>query len=532
MKKILLFAGVIYFLFSTSCDLTNTNAQPSKKVCFNTSETSCNVDDCRIEFDASCTDFDVSNYQWDFDGDGQFDIEGETEEVVEYTYQTEGTFEAKLTITTVSGETKSIVKTIQVMGNNPVANFSKTSGAIYEQCEVYFNNYSQNATSFIWDFGDGNTSTEEEPIHTYSNAGTYTVRLRVSNGTEQDEHTESIDISQVIKFEDVRSSGNNNPYSSVAQAADGGYFLGVETLVGDSRDGRIIKINKDGNVGWEVSFEGGVSDVVASSNNTCVAAGYKLVNGTPRAYLFKINSDGIVLWENLYTTHVGFSAMTRTSNGGYIAVGFISTQSGEDLYVVVTNSSGAKLYDWAHSDFDPPSDISAAPNNGFIVTGHSLDSYMARLSSTGDLIWKREDISDHSMRTITSSTSTEGGYFMAGNSQIDLTTYARIVKTTINGGFLWDRKYGRGSFRSIIPADDGGYILSGNGRSNGSNAFRLTKINESGDVIWEKLYQEINSFVNPNGLAKTDDCGYVIAGGMNYPSQYVLIKTDALGNTN
>ena len=46
---------------------------------------------------------------------------------------------------------------------------------------VQFTNESENATTFAWDFGDGNTSTEESPAHTYANGGDYEVSLTVTN---------------------------------------------------------------------------------------------------------------------------------------------------------------------------------------------------------------------------------------------------------------------------------------------------------------------------------------------------------------
>ncbi len=42
---------------------------------------------------------------------------------------------------------------------------------------VVFNNFSQNATSYSWAFGDSQTSTEESPTHTYGSGGTFTVEL-------------------------------------------------------------------------------------------------------------------------------------------------------------------------------------------------------------------------------------------------------------------------------------------------------------------------------------------------------------------
>ncbi len=46
---------------------------------------------------------------------------------------------------------------------------------------VTFTNTSNFATSYSWDFGDGNTSTEENPTHTYAGAGIYTVVLTATN---------------------------------------------------------------------------------------------------------------------------------------------------------------------------------------------------------------------------------------------------------------------------------------------------------------------------------------------------------------
>jgi len=47
---------------------------------------------------------------------------------------------------------------------------------------VHFVNQSNNADDFVWDFGDGTTSTELSPDHTYNNFGTYTVQLIADGG--------------------------------------------------------------------------------------------------------------------------------------------------------------------------------------------------------------------------------------------------------------------------------------------------------------------------------------------------------------
>jgi len=62
----------------------------------------------------------------------------------------------------------------------PVASFQfEVSGTNF--LEVIFTNYSQNATSYSWDFGDGNTSTDKDPVHEYAATGTFNVKLTATN---------------------------------------------------------------------------------------------------------------------------------------------------------------------------------------------------------------------------------------------------------------------------------------------------------------------------------------------------------------
>lgn len=78
-------------------------------------------------------------------------------------------------------------------GDDPIASFQfEVSETDFR--EVAFTNFSQNATSYAWDFGDGNTSTEESPTHTYSEGGDYTVSLTASNGTTDKTATKSVTI--------------------------------------------------------------------------------------------------------------------------------------------------------------------------------------------------------------------------------------------------------------------------------------------------------------------------------------------------
>ena len=59
----------------------------------------------------------------------------------------------------------------------PVAGFFTSEVNVEVGDEVYFTNNSLDARHFEWDFGDGTSSTDINPIHVYTASGTYTVTL-------------------------------------------------------------------------------------------------------------------------------------------------------------------------------------------------------------------------------------------------------------------------------------------------------------------------------------------------------------------
>ena len=63
----------------------------------------------------------------------------------------------------------------------PSANFGYAQLSPSNYLEVTFSNTSISATTYLWDFGDGNSSLELEPVHVYAAQGTYTVKLTASD---------------------------------------------------------------------------------------------------------------------------------------------------------------------------------------------------------------------------------------------------------------------------------------------------------------------------------------------------------------
>ena len=118
-----------------------------------------------------------TSWQWDF-GDGNSSIEQNPTHI----YQNAGYYTVELTVTNDYGSDTVIKNNYITTGNAPAADFTGNPTSGTAPLTVNFTDQSTNEpTSWQWDFGDGNSSTEQNPEHTYQDAGTYTVVLTVNN---------------------------------------------------------------------------------------------------------------------------------------------------------------------------------------------------------------------------------------------------------------------------------------------------------------------------------------------------------------
>lgn len=124
----------------------------------------------------------INQWQWDF-GDGTF---GNTQNPI-HTYTAAGNYNVSLVVTNSNGCTKSLTKTQYVtIANGVNAGFSNsTSNSCTPPVNINFQNLSSGvgALTYLWNFGDGNTSTLLNPSHNYNSPGSYTVQLIVTNTT-------------------------------------------------------------------------------------------------------------------------------------------------------------------------------------------------------------------------------------------------------------------------------------------------------------------------------------------------------------
>lgn len=123
---------------------------------------------------------DPTTYVWEF-GEG----EGTSRAThPSYTYLEPGIYSVTLSASNLLGETVSLTREmiIEVLPN-PVAKFSiyPTTPLNVPGEILYTSNRSLNASEYLWDFGDGTTSTAVEPQHKYTDEGTFSITLIARN---------------------------------------------------------------------------------------------------------------------------------------------------------------------------------------------------------------------------------------------------------------------------------------------------------------------------------------------------------------
>ncbi len=105
---------------------------------------------------------------------------------------------------------------------NAAFSSNKTSGTV--PVEVTFKDRSTgNPTSWVWDFGDGNSSTDQNPTHIYNSAGTFSISLNVGDGNATDVVTKNNSIFVTSVQDTLWSDGFESCFESYPRNGRGNY---------------------------------------------------------------------------------------------------------------------------------------------------------------------------------------------------------------------------------------------------------------------------------------------------------------------
>ena len=319
-------------------------------------------------------------WNWSF-GDGTYS----TDQHPKHTYSAAGNYTVKLTASNAAGShtlTKS--NYIKVTGSSlqaPIASFSSNATSGNAPLNVLFTDTSTGApTAWNWNFGDGTNSTAQNPAHTYSTAGNYTVILTVSNAAGSNTATKSNYITvagtpsqmPVAAFSASPTSGNaplNVTFADSSTGSPTAWNWNFGDGATSTQKNPVHTYSSAGNytVTLTVTNAAGSNTATKSNYITAVtAAQLPVINcwGSPRSgnaplnVYFKDNSTGSPTAWN-WSFGDGTYSTLQSPKHTYSAAGSYT------IKLTVTNAAGS---------------VTATKNNYIIVTGTSVQTPVADFS--------------------------------------------------------------------------------------------------------------------------------------------------------
>lgn len=205
----------------------------------------------------------ITGWLWSF-GDGTTS----TLQNPTHFYPSAGTYTVILTVTTFGGCNNSNSSSPYIINvyPYPIAAFSQNSTTLDLPYDLLIlNNMSTGASSYLWSFGDGGTSTTANPQYLYSSVGIYQIMLIATSSfgcsdTAYSQVTTTADVifPNVFTPNSGGSSGGGYDLGSLTNDVFFPYTSGVTDFKFEifNRWGELIFVSKDINIGWDGYYKG------------------------------------------------------------------------------------------------------------------------------------------------------------------------------------------------------------------------------------------------------------------------------------
>ncbi|HUO84296.1 MAG TPA: PKD domain-containing protein, partial [Thermoanaerobaculia bacterium] len=346
----------------SNVDSAATSAEQTLTASFNVSPTSGTAGSTVFQFTDTSTG-PVSSRLWTF-GDGQTSNQQNPSHV----YSGAGTYTARLVVSSSSGQQSSATRSISVSGGvvRPVAAFDVSASTITAGQTVSFSDRSSGSpTSWTWSFGDGGSSSQQHPSHTYTSAGTFTATLTARNSAGSSTTSRIVTVSRA-----TTSFQSLVPVSTQVGGAGGTLWRTDLTIFNASSMGLDVRVHLIPSVG-----------------------------GTPHSRSVWLGPSRLVSWDNVLRDLFGLP-----EGAGALRVEATSTSGTPDLRVTsrtYTNSSRGtygQFVDDLPSETIPSKlyitgiEMSAAArsNLGFVNrSGHTVTSTLTLYASSGSVLDRR-----------------------------------------------------------------------------------------------------------------------------------------------
>ncbi len=268
-----------------------------------------------------------------------------------------------------------------------------------------------------------------------------------------------------------------------------------------------------------------------------------------------------LIWSKLFggTLDDWFTGAIKTSDGGYLVTGNVSSNDGDvtlnhpgpDLWAIKFSSAGIPIWKktFGGSNYDFGSSIVESNDGGYVFAGSStsndgdapgnhgnFDIWVIKLDVNGNVIWKKSYGGsgwDGIGRPGSMVKTNDGGFVIVGvtgSTDGDVTGNhpgghedGWVLKIDGNGNKVWQKCLGGTSDEyayGVAASSDGGYVVVLTAASNdgditgnhGNNDVWAVKLDGTGNIIWQKTF---GGTASDYGLCivGTPDGGYAIGGG-------------------
>ncbi|MHA1984376.1 MAG: hypothetical protein ACW967_08475, partial [Candidatus Hodarchaeales archaeon] len=297
------------------------------------------------------------------------------------------------------------------------------------------------------------------------------------------------------------------------------------------------------------NYETSLNDLITTTNNGFAVLGLTHnISGSEDIFLLKVDPNGAVEWEKSYDGpehkfDYPVKVLQLEDEGFLIAGGKGVTIGGSyDYWLIRTYANGSIQWDTSFNNaHDPPTNLIETNDGNFMITGATKESgelfkvWSIKVNENGEKIWDKfyehEKSLDHSFGTSLVQTIDNGYAFLAFTWDEPWQGFVFsaedyfLVKTDENGVKEWDLQYG-GEFRdyptTLLQTSEGDFLVSGTySRKDWDNEpntdMCLIKVSNSGKLLWEFTYGEDS---------KSDSIGNILLKGDNL---YAVGYTESYG---
>ena len=467
------------------------NQNPVAGFSFTTSSLTANFSD------ASTDDGTISAWSWDF-GDGNTS----TAQNPSHTYTSAGTYTASLTVTDDQGATGSTNQSVTVTAANesPVADFT------YEVTDltVDFEDLSTDdgtIVSWSWDFGDGNSSTDQNPTHGYTTAGTYSVDLTV---------TDNLGATNVKTRNVTVTEPNLAPVAGFSHSATD---LTVQFTDTSTDDGSIVS--------WSWDFGDGNTSTDQNPSHTYGAS------GTYAVTLTVTDDGGLSDSENV-------SVDVTVADGPFLESGGLVVMEAENYMLKIDRGSHSWSESTTHSGYSGDGNMQATPDNGTLVRKSKVNQDAPELSFDVDFsagstfyVWVRVYAEDNDGNSLHAGLNGSAGAPDMEITSLDSWAWTRldtrgfiqslsVPSAGVHAVNVWMREDGI-FFDKILLTTDVSYTPAGVGPAESPRGSASTKGNRLTDQL----------VLNADAYAVEIPDDYVLEG--NFPNPFNPVTTIRFG---